>query len=554
MNDQFLKPQKMTKTKVLFCGEATYLNTGYSTYGRELLSRLYKHPQLEVAEFGSYGSDNDPRVQNIPWKFYGGLPQNETEQQYYNSDPVLQFGAWKFDRICLDFKPDIVTDIRDTWMCGHELISPLRRHYKLIWMPTVDSNQDERWIADFMGCDGITTYSDWGLDQLKQQGGDKLKLYYSTPPCANFQHFYIVPNKKLHKKNFGIPEDSFIIGTVMRNQRRKLYPDLFYSFSKFLEQAPKEISDKSYLYLHTAYPDAGWDIPKLLKEYGIAHKTILTYFCKKCGNFYPSRYQDVRVFCKKCHYDFVTFSNTQAGIGQDSLGQIYNCFDAYVQYSNCEGFGIPLVEAASCGIPVFATDYSAMSDVVRKLKGYPIDVVGFYRETETHRKFAVPDNNDLVKKLIQYSQLSESSKRQKSFETRMMVEKNYNWENTAKKWIDILTNIPKSNTWNDPPRFCKPITTIPENMTQEEFINWGLINLAGRPDLVNSYLAIRLTRDLIWGCSYGLNPILAYTDMAFDGNDKYRPFNKEHVINFFNQLVNSNNHWEQIRTGISFNG
>ena len=32
----------------------------------------------------------------------------------------------------------------------------------------------------------------------------------------------------------GLDPDCKIIGTVMRNQRRKLYPDLFEAFKKFL--------------------------------------------------------------------------------------------------------------------------------------------------------------------------------------------------------------------------------------------------------------------------------------------------------------------------------
>jgi len=31
----------MRKKRILFCGEATYLNTGYATYLREIISRLY---------------------------------------------------------------------------------------------------------------------------------------------------------------------------------------------------------------------------------------------------------------------------------------------------------------------------------------------------------------------------------------------------------------------------------------------------------------------------------------------------------------------------------
>ena len=49
----------MRKKRILFCGEATYLNTGYATYGREVMKRLYQSGKYELAEFASYGEHKD---------------------------------------------------------------------------------------------------------------------------------------------------------------------------------------------------------------------------------------------------------------------------------------------------------------------------------------------------------------------------------------------------------------------------------------------------------------------------------------------------------------
>ena len=85
-----------------------------------------------------------------------------------------------------------------------------------------------------------------------------------------------VEDKRKHKQFVGLDPDCKIIGTVMRNQRRKLYPDLFEAFKKFLDKA----EDKNYyLYCHTSYPDLGWDIPELLNEHGIGSKVLFTYIC-----------------------------------------------------------------------------------------------------------------------------------------------------------------------------------------------------------------------------------------------------------------------------------
>ena len=69
----------------------------------------------------------------------------------------------------------------------------------------------------------------------------------------------------------------------MRNQKRKLIPELLYSFRQTLDTLEKDNYDlgkKLYLYLHTSYPDAGWDIPELLKQTRLANKVLFTYFCR----------------------------------------------------------------------------------------------------------------------------------------------------------------------------------------------------------------------------------------------------------------------------------
>ena len=51
------------KKRILFIGEASFLNTGFSTYYRELLPRLAATGKYEIAELGSYAQQSDTRVQ-----------------------------------------------------------------------------------------------------------------------------------------------------------------------------------------------------------------------------------------------------------------------------------------------------------------------------------------------------------------------------------------------------------------------------------------------------------------------------------------------------------
>ena len=93
------------KKRILLCCEASYLNTGYATYGREVMKRLHQTGKYELAEFASYGEATDPRSGGIPWMFYPNAPQkdNKKELSEYNSKGTNQFGEWRFEQVLLDF-------------------------------------------------------------------------------------------------------------------------------------------------------------------------------------------------------------------------------------------------------------------------------------------------------------------------------------------------------------------------------------------------------------------------------------------------------------------
>ena len=98
----------MRKKRILWLGEASFLSTGYANYTREVLTRLYKTGNYDIAELGSYGHWNEQKRFDIPWRYYGNVPDTKSDEDKYNSSPINQFGQWKFEDICLDWKPDIV--------------------------------------------------------------------------------------------------------------------------------------------------------------------------------------------------------------------------------------------------------------------------------------------------------------------------------------------------------------------------------------------------------------------------------------------------------------
>lgn len=543
---------KMQKKRILLVNEASYLSTGYATYGLELMRRLHSSRRYELCELASYGRPNDEMARGIPWAWKSAMYVNEQEREIYYSNHANEFGEMKFEETCLEFRPDIVISFRDPWMDQFIRWSPFRPFYKWVWMPTVDAiPQHKEWIELYANADAVFTYSDWGLEVLKNQCGDSVNAVCSAPAGADFESFQLIQDKRAHRQKMGIDPDAFIIGTVMRNQRRKLFPDLMEAFALFLKTAPQEMSSKTFLYLHTSWPDLGWDIPHLLSEYGIGHKTLFTYFCKNCGAAFPSFFQDSMAICRGCNQFAATFPNSSTGVSRRTLSDVMNLWDCYVQYSCSEGLGMPQIEGAACGLPVFAVDYSAMADVVRKVNGFPIKVQRFFREPETHRQLALPDNENFVIQLANFLSLPEPIRKKRGWEARKLAQKHYDWDATAAKWSGVFDTmeVPShEHTWNSPKRSFVPNQNVPNGTSNEQFVSWCLTNMAGRPDLIGTHFAARIVRDLNWGMKVGEKGGRYFDDLSTLGNRPMKQdFGRDQAAEIFLGLVNKLNKWDSLR-------
>lgn len=542
----------MRKKRILACTESSMMGTGYGVYYREVLTRLHETDKYELCELATYATPEevDP---SIPWKFVPVMPSNHDEQEKkkYMADPANQWGQYRFEQTCLDFRPDIVFDIRDPWMSEHEQRSPFRRFYHWAIMPPIDGlSQDSQWLAQYANADAVFTYTDWGLDVLREEGNDQINLKCSAPPAADMNVFKPCSDKAAQKAAVGLDGDCLIVGTVMRNQKRKLYAELIEGFAKFLKTAPASIAKRTFLYLHCKWPDIGWDIPKLIKQAGISHRCIFTSVCNKCGSSFPTFFQGAKTFCRNCGEREAVIGDSHKGVSRENLANIMNLFDVYVQYSSHEGFGMPQVEAAACGVPVMAVDYSAMSDVLKKIDGTPIKVLVLNRDCDTHRLYAVPDNDDFAKSLAQKLSLPEAYRKREGVKARRLAEE-YSYDTTAKVWEDHFDSVQVrdlASTWASSAEHFNPNPSIPNGLSNEQFVKWGLTNIAGQPELINSYMCVRMIRDLNEGLSMPHTGGSAFTEFSFFGQQNRREhYNRDRATNELLNLGRNKNIWEERR-------
>jgi glycosyltransferase involved in cell wall biosynthesis len=471
------------KKRILMVSESSHIKSGFGNYTREVLSRLHATGKYEIAELSCYRTAETPKTE--PWKIYPvAVSAHDPSFSEFTSNPNNNYGQWRFEFALLDFKPHIVFDIRDFWNYTFQEISPLREYYHWIINPTYDSSPlkiDS--VNTLTNADLVLFHTEWAKQDLINT------YHYSHNNLGPIANDAVDSNvfkpigytKKFHKIKYNIKPDAFVIGSVMRNQKRKLIPDLIKTFSKLLKNHPKAI-----LYLHTSYPDSlGWDIPSLLLEHNVANNVLLTYKCKNCQNFTPSVFKGIKKICKVCKSKTSEIWSMANPISETELNEVYNLFDVYVQYAICEGFGIPAVEAAAVGLPVISINFGAMGDVGSKIGASLVDVKRIFREQETNADRCYPDNDQCLDMLQRYINMPMAELNSIGKNTRKKLLQTYSWDQTTKIYEQVFDSIDinQKRSWNSPPKNIDTSYQIINRNNNRDFIYDIVDNVIKEPDL-----------------------------------------------------------------------
>jgi glycosyltransferase involved in cell wall biosynthesis len=534
----------MQRKRILFANDSHFLHTGYAKYGKELLTRLYNSGKYEIAELGCYCDLDRAKTVNCPWLFYpNSVGSDDPRHAEYKSSQSNEFGQWRFDRVLLDFRPDFVLNINDPWQMAYQQSSPLRDYFNWVIMPTVDSApQKEEYLDMFGSADAVLTYSQFGYDTLIKEAGNSIKLKGVGSCGVNTDIFYPVKNKVAHKQSMGIPEGINIVGSVMRNQIRKLIPDLIESFKMFIDKCYAEkkvhMAQNTYLYLHTSSPDCGYNIPEILKHSGIANRVMFTYRCEKCKSVSCHLFRGERTICQKCQMPSSLLPNTNHGITDEQLAKIYNMFDVYVQFSLNEGFGVPLVESAMCGVPFMATDYSAMSSLVKSLKGMPIKTDRMMTNVNTGGKQAFPDNKAFSDQLFKFLSKPDTLRRIDGNRTHKLALEQHNWDRITNNWMNVIDQMEPRNKWNNNYNKVnvRDLEECPPNLSSKDFVDWCIVNVINDPSLLNTRFAMSYVNDLTYGGK-------------LVGKD-IKPVTRKSIYREFEVLGKNREHAEKCRAGV----
>lgn len=518
------------KIKLLMCAESSNIKSGFGLYTREILSRLHNSNLFEVAELSCYHTIESPK--KVPWRVYpNAVLQTHPDFSKYKQNPLNAFGLWRFDKIVLDFKPDIVFDIRDFWMLSYQEISVLRPYFNWVIAPTIDSlPQKNDWIKTFQNADLVLAHTDWAIAYL-QNLNRNITLGQAVPDAVDSNIFAPINyGYGYHRAKYLIKPDAFIVGSVMRNQKRKLIPNLMSSIKKLIQITG---DSNICLYLHTSYPEnSGWDIADLLQEYAVYNNVLFTYYCNVCHKAHGSLYQGISKVCPFCKRAGCKFPSVQDGLSDEQMSDIYNLFDFYVQYAICEGLGIPQLEAASCGIPIASVDYSAMSEVTSKLEAYKIEYA-LFKELETGAMRAVPNDSHLIQILYDYIKLSPETKLNIKHKIRNNLIKEYSWDKTADTLIQQLVNLPQKNQWDQSLK-TDHLKKVPDNLSNKEFVKFIIYEVIQSPH--------------IWKTSFAQEIIKQLDDGFVNTGSGLSPYNRRNAIKVLEKYLNNKISLETIQS------
>lgn len=403
------KPQK--KTKIIFYGDSPTCATGFGQVSRNILPALHESGRYEVDILGiNYWGDPHEYPFNI-WPMAVNQqrdPYGRQRLQQHLLDPQLDYDILFFlqDTFILDFVPQMLENLKKSG-----------KRFKSVFYYPVDGVPKEAWIQAAHAVDYPVTYSEFARQQsinLVPEIESKLQV---MPHGVNPDVFFPLPEahvKQFRQQFFGPQSDKFIVTNVNRNQQRKDIPATIRAFQEFKKQRPDSV-----LYLHMAAVDQGWNLPEVIKGFGLNLKedVILPQ------NFIPSN-----------------------GFPLEVVNMIYNASDVVVSTTVGEGWGLSWTEAMATKTPVIFPQNTCLTEWITEENGFPYPSGG-----DIDHVTVLPNDNEvprptghlheLVKQLILLHDNPEEGKKRAAAAFEMVSSQLFWNDHINPRWVDIFDKI-----------------------------------------------------------------------------------------------------------------
>lgn len=316
--------------KLLWCSDAPWSPTGYGVQAKSLLPRLARLPEIggteNIAIFAFFG-------------LQGALMEAGGFRVYPHGG-----GEYGQDLIGLHarhFGADVVVTLVDAWTQPRtaQAVAPAA------WYPWIPIDSDPVPAKTLAALEGATlplVYSRFGEHQLHDAGVTCRYVPHGIEPGVFKVDSRLRGNDKgrRDRNRAALGGDGCEHLTVMVAANvgtpvgadRKAFPLQMRGWAAFAADKPG-----ARLYIHTdPLPHYGGpDLRALARQLGVADRV---------------RFADPYKY-------FIGYSTYE-------VAAVYQAADVYLGASMAEGFGLPIIEAQACGVPVVVTEYASMPELV----------------------------------------------------------------------------------------------------------------------------------------------------------------------------------------------
>jgi len=288
---------------------------------------------------------------------------------------------------------------------------PKRMRNPYFYGPMDSYNYGEEIINVFKPYKGIIAVSKFQKKEWSKYG---LKIDY-IPHGVNISIFKPMPKEKAREIT-KLSKDKFIIGSIGANsdkEPRKGWDRMAKGIKLFLQDNPDARKDTVWVIHSNVGDPRGVPIDRFIVKQGIQDNVIL-----------PNPMM------------------SEVLLRDEQLAVLYNSFDILLHTSMREGFGLCILEALSCGIPVIATNTTSMVELV-KGHGWLVDTALKGENMITlpiNAESSVPDVYDIAKKLTEAYNKPDLLRRYSSASRKFALQ--YNWDDIINNmWLPYIEKI-----------------------------------------------------------------------------------------------------------------
>lgn len=186
--------------------------------------------------------------------------------------------------------------------------------------------------------------------------------------------------------------------------------------------SPKDKINSTFIVGTVKSLEKVYGIDYLLEAFSIFHKNFPNSECHIYGK--GSLLEELESLAQEL--DIAKSVKFKGYVNHDSVPEVLSDFDVFCALSREESFGVAVLEASSCGIPVIVNNIGGLKEVVKDgVTGYILDAT---------------DNSQVADKML-FLANSKEERQNLGEKGREFVKTNYSWTKSAQIMNEIYKNI-----------------------------------------------------------------------------------------------------------------